>query len=410
MYIYGLYNSFSDEIRYIGKTNNIKRRLSEHIQEAKSNKYNHFPKNRWILKTLASNGKINIKILETTDDASWPEREKYWIKYYKNISSNILNISEGGEGFNKNFLSYKECKKWVKNNLNNVKTENEWKSFVKKNILPKTIPHNPSACYENFSWNDFLGNRKKEKLFNCFSVKDLKKIIKREKIYTFKDFSKYFSNYQIPKETTFQKQGFDIKSFFKETWFVDYSVFKRYILIFFPNVISLNTFKKEHKNMSKRIPFYLEKYYGDDFDNFNFLNFKKCGNDTYHTFRNFYSYEKSKKIVSKMGFKNSIDFKKRINTFTELDPQIPHSPDDVYLNKGWKGWEDFLNYESNKRRKKCNLKLFVRYMKIYHKDIQNSKQYKQMFINQNISKNLPKRPDIKYKMKWKDLFKLINEQ
>ena len=49
-------------------------------------------------------------------------------------------------------------------------------------------------------------------------------------------------------------------------------------------------------------------------------------------------------------------------------------------------------------------------MKIYHKDIQNSKQYKQMFVNQNISKNLPKRPDIKYKMKWKDLFKLINEQ
>lgn len=411
IYIYGLYNTFSDEIRYIGKTNNLKRRLSEHIREAKSEKYSYFPKNKWILKTLSKNGKIKIKTIEVTNEIEWEIREKFWIEYYrKNSSNKNLNIRDGGEGFCEQFfLGYIDCKNWVNENLPAINTEKKWKLYVKENILPDNIPHSPSEYYENFSWEDFFGKNKKNKLFDCFTINDLKQIIRNKKLYTFSDFSNFFKkDYKIPKKSVFLENGFDIIKYLKETWFVDYSVFKQYIKIFFPNIISINDFKKEHKKMSKRIPFYLKKYYGNDFDNFEFLNFKRRGNETYHVFRDFYSYEECKKIVLKMGFKNSVDFRMKVINIKDLDPRIPHSPEIVYINKGWNGWEDFLGYKSNKRRKKCDLNLFVRYMRIFHKNVKNSEDYRKMYISKNVSKNLPKRPDVKYKMKWKDLFDLIN--
>jgi excinuclease UvrABC nuclease subunit len=41
MYIYGLYSDNIDNIRYVGKTKNITKRLYEHIMDAKSNNRLH---------------------------------------------------------------------------------------------------------------------------------------------------------------------------------------------------------------------------------------------------------------------------------------------------------------------------------------------------------------------------------
>ena len=60
-YIYSLSNE-DDVIRYIGKSNNLKDRLSEHINESK--KGVNTRKNRWILPSLNNDKTIKIKIID----------------------------------------------------------------------------------------------------------------------------------------------------------------------------------------------------------------------------------------------------------------------------------------------------------------------------------------------------------
>ena len=410
IFIYGLYNSFDSEIRYIGKTNNVKRRITDHIIEAKSGNYSHFPKNRWILKTIAENGKVLAKVLEITDEENWKEREQYWIKYFRSLpGKENLNLSDGGDGFvAHDFLSYEECKKWVKENIPTIKSETKWKKEVAKSTFPDCIPRHPELVYDNFSWFDFFEKPRKEKLLDVFSIDEVKKIIRRNKLVNIQEVREFFcKDFLFPKPQTFNKVGFDLKRFLDEMWYVDYDVLKRYILMFFPEIKSLNDFQKEHKKMNKRIPYYLKEKYGEVFDDFAFLKYRRRGSDTYHVFRDFYSYEEAKVKVKPFDFKNSVDFRKRVIGFKELDPMIPHSPEIVYKDKGWAGWEDFLGYTSNKRRKDCTLETFIRYMRLYHPEVHNSTSYKKMFDTKTISKNIPKRPDIKYHLEWKKLFNMI---
>ena len=94
--IYGLFD-MSDEIpcyRYIGFTSKgIKERLTEHIVE-RDRFSTH--KNKWIKKVMASGSSVSIEIIESVDEVTWQEREKFWIKHYGR--SNLTNGTDGGEG------------------------------------------------------------------------------------------------------------------------------------------------------------------------------------------------------------------------------------------------------------------------------------------------------------------------
>ena len=81
----------------MGKTTNIKRRLSSHIYEAKSNKGKRYVLN-WINSLLSRKLKPLIKLIEECREDNWQIREIYWIKYYRSISNNLCNISDGGLG------------------------------------------------------------------------------------------------------------------------------------------------------------------------------------------------------------------------------------------------------------------------------------------------------------------------
>lgn len=84
-------------IRYVGKTINLKKRLYSHILEAKS-----FKKRRhvlhWIYSLLINNLKPIIEIVEVCNESNWEEKEKYWINYYRNTIPNLCNNAEGGLG------------------------------------------------------------------------------------------------------------------------------------------------------------------------------------------------------------------------------------------------------------------------------------------------------------------------
>ena len=115
-YIYGLYEvGKEDEIRYVGKTFNLKDRLRCHIKRNKNNKQ----KTDWINSVIKNGGEIKMKILEECLD-NWSEREIYWVNNYG--LDNLTNILSGGQSGKYYKITYCEFKKWVKDNLPNIKT------------------------------------------------------------------------------------------------------------------------------------------------------------------------------------------------------------------------------------------------------------------------------------------------
>lgn len=94
-YIYALTDN--NGVRYIGKTDNIERRFKNHFYEAfdKNGICYYLPKSRWIRKRT---DEISYKILETCDTSEWANKEKEWIKLYREGNTNLLNLSDGGHG------------------------------------------------------------------------------------------------------------------------------------------------------------------------------------------------------------------------------------------------------------------------------------------------------------------------
>lgn len=99
-YIYKATNKINNKI-YIGKTNNLERRIKEH-----QNKKNQT--NCLFYRAIKKYGIKNFdwKIIDIIEDNKANEREKYWINYYnsyyKNKNSNGYNMTIGGDGGNGN--------------------------------------------------------------------------------------------------------------------------------------------------------------------------------------------------------------------------------------------------------------------------------------------------------------------
>ena len=68
IYIYVLKCPISEKIRYVGKTNNLKRRLQSHIDYSINSKKKKRHVNYWILKLLKEGLRPKIELLETCDE------------------------------------------------------------------------------------------------------------------------------------------------------------------------------------------------------------------------------------------------------------------------------------------------------------------------------------------------------
>lgn len=96
--IYILIDPKTNLVRYVGQTSKkLEKRLSSHINKAKNtpNKTTH--KNTWIKSLISENLKPIIELVEVVSDSEWKEKEKYYIKKYKELGFDLLNLSEGGD-------------------------------------------------------------------------------------------------------------------------------------------------------------------------------------------------------------------------------------------------------------------------------------------------------------------------
>ena len=156
IYIYGLKIKGQDEFRYIGRTNNIKRRLAQHINQVKGNSY----KVNWIKKNIKIGNEILLEIIEIVDNLNWVEKEIFYINKYKNLGHRLTNILSGGEYFYENkiyCISYDEAKKIIQKL--EIKTTLEFRNKSKQKEIPINVPKRPDLYFKGkgwISWSDFL--------------------------------------------------------------------------------------------------------------------------------------------------------------------------------------------------------------------------------------------------------------
>ena len=127
-YIYTLSDPITNEIRYVGKSDNPINRLKEHIRKAK---YSHTHKNHWILSLIKNN---QIPILETIDIININECgfwEQYWIDMFKTWGFNLTNIALGGVGGNLGETVNAKISKKLKNRKFTEETINKMKISAK---------------------------------------------------------------------------------------------------------------------------------------------------------------------------------------------------------------------------------------------------------------------------------------
>lgn len=95
VYIYTLVDPRTEEIRYVGKTTNLKARAASHwhdVKRKKSHLYN------WIRSLKKRGVRPVVRVIEETDTDHWQDRERYWIDEGYRLGWRLTNATDGGDG------------------------------------------------------------------------------------------------------------------------------------------------------------------------------------------------------------------------------------------------------------------------------------------------------------------------
>jgi group I intron endonuclease len=139
IYIYSLSDPRTNEVRYIGKSVNPKRRLNEHLK-----KFTGSHKSNWI-KSLLNIGLMPIiEIVEICNDSNWCEREKYWISQF----GNLTNGTEGGED-GRMLSSVRKRMSIINSGVNNPNYGKKASEETRKKISESLINRNLSKEHKN---------------------------------------------------------------------------------------------------------------------------------------------------------------------------------------------------------------------------------------------------------------------
>lgn len=131
-YIYTLKHPETNEIRYVGKTTNIKRRYYQHTNKKICKKLSNKYLSNWLLSILNKDLKPILNIIEECED-NWVESEVYWIEQFKIWGFNLINITRGGEGFGyKHSEESKKKMSLAQKGLKKNFTEKGLKSHIKR--------------------------------------------------------------------------------------------------------------------------------------------------------------------------------------------------------------------------------------------------------------------------------------
>lgn len=155
--IYKLIDPITKEVRYVGKTkNSLTKRLYEHctLRNLKTNTH----KNNWIKKLINLNLRPEISLIEEVSNDNWVEREKYWIKLYKDNNCNLTNTCDGGEGS----FGYKMPKESIEKSLNTRKNNG---SLKRSEECKKRISLSKKGSTHSKEQTEYVASLLRKKIF-----------------------------------------------------------------------------------------------------------------------------------------------------------------------------------------------------------------------------------------------------
>jgi len=93
--IYALLDPRTNDIRYVGATNNPYARMHGHLSACRFKP--HWPKSQWIAELGRLNMRPTFCVLEGTNDNLWEESEQRWIDILSQEGHSLLNKAPGGK-------------------------------------------------------------------------------------------------------------------------------------------------------------------------------------------------------------------------------------------------------------------------------------------------------------------------
>lgn len=160
-YIYTLTDPKTNDIRYIGKTNNLNRRYKRHICRYTLINENTL-KSKWILSLLEDGSSPLMDVIDDGNDEDIDDLEVFWISQFKYWGFDLTNMTDGGDGFkgdNKSQIRNEYSRFLIK--MNNKNRKDIIQFDMKNNIIDyhlsihdasrKTGFHRPhiSGCCKN---------------------------------------------------------------------------------------------------------------------------------------------------------------------------------------------------------------------------------------------------------------------
>jgi hypothetical protein len=92
--IYTISDPFTNEVRYIGQSKDLKSRIRKHINESKNTKKHLYA---WIKSILNNGNKPLFEEIEKVDDEIADIVESMYISLFKSWGFKLLNLSDGGQ-------------------------------------------------------------------------------------------------------------------------------------------------------------------------------------------------------------------------------------------------------------------------------------------------------------------------
>lgn len=275
-YIYGLYEvGKENEIRYVGKSDNIYKRLKDHRND-KAN--NH--KTCWIKSILNKNSSINIKVLKICDSNNWKEVEIKTISEYNNLTNSNIGGDGGKIKYNKD---YNYCVNWIrKNKPDYVHSNKNYKIWSKSESFPDFLPIAPNKVFNEWiNWGDYLSTGRVHSKYKIFlNYENAKKYLKDN--FNIKS-SLQYRNTKLPsnipkkpfnyyKEWTSWSDFLDYKPYKrdKDIKYLSYEESKNWILNNYGK-ITVKIFREYCKNNT--LPIFIPKKPDRLYDNFNWIYF-----------------------------------------------------------------------------------------------------------------------------------------
>ena len=174
-FIYTLSNPITKEIKYIGKTFNIKRRLYGHL--SKHSLLKRSKKNSWIKSLINKKLLPIIEILDEVEKSESNFYEIFYISLFKSWGFKLLNMTEGGDGNHikgrKNSEEYK-----IKQKINSPNRKSVGQYDLEGNLIKTYYSISEAAKYTNSNRthiSNCCNNRKSSITHNWFIWKFIEK-------------------------------------------------------------------------------------------------------------------------------------------------------------------------------------------------------------------------------------------